>query len=203
ERDDAEGAGEAATVLHLHERADTVEADVRLHAPDRANRAGDRSRRLLAPPAKDDDVRREAHKRIVRQVRAATGHEDPPVRTRRPARRARGVRRRAWTRGRSRPPAAPTGPSPRSLSRTACASACETLQPRNCTENVATAPRTLTRSAPEIGGPADLGPPVDRPVVRQLRSLGGEVPGRDQRRGAQARADSLDSAAGDVGDGDG
>src|SRR5262249_1136990 len=112
------------------------------------------------------------------------------------------VTQQALTTATSPPPAVSTCPSRTSLSRTACASACETLQPRNCTENVATAPRTLTRSAPGRGGQAGLGPRVDRPVVRQVRSLGGEVPGRDQRRGAQARADSLDGAAGDVGDDD-
>src|SRR4029453_397234 len=49
-RDDAESAGEAAAVLHLHERADAVEPRVRLDAADPAPVARHPTWRPPAPP---------------------------------------------------------------------------------------------------------------------------------------------------------
>ena len=86
ERDHAERAGEAAAVLHLDERADAVEARIRLDAADRADVACDVARRLLAPSRDDDDVVRKPGERIGGEVRSAAGDVDAPVR----ARRARG-----------------------------------------------------------------------------------------------------------------
>ena len=86
ERDHAERAGEAAAVLHLHERADAVEARVRLDAADRADVARDEARRLLAPSRHDDDVVRKPGERVGGEVRSAPGDVDAPVRARRASR---------------------------------------------------------------------------------------------------------------------
>src|SRR5262245_59341189 len=63
EWDDAEVAGERAAVLHLHERADTVEPRVGLDAADRADVAGDEAGRLLASPRDGEGGRRPARER--------------------------------------------------------------------------------------------------------------------------------------------
>src|SRR5919197_4475105 len=59
ERDDTEGAGEAAPVLDFHERADAVEAGVGLNAADRPDVSRDELGRLFAPARDDDDVLRQ------------------------------------------------------------------------------------------------------------------------------------------------
>src|SRR5919197_2787283 len=56
ERDDTEGAREAAPVLDFYEGADAVEAGVGLDAADRPDVARDELGRLFAPTRDDDDV---------------------------------------------------------------------------------------------------------------------------------------------------
>ena len=74
ERDHAEAARERAAVLHLDERANAVEAGIRLHAADRADVARDELRRLLAPARNHDDVVGQTGERVHGEVRAAAGH---------------------------------------------------------------------------------------------------------------------------------
>src|SRR5437764_13713686 len=76
ERDDAEVAREAATVLNLDERADAIEASVRLHAADRTDIAGDELGGLLAALRDDDDVLGQAGESAGGEVRPATGDVD-------------------------------------------------------------------------------------------------------------------------------
>src|SRR5262249_33487916 len=59
ERDHAEVAREATAVLDLHERPDTVEARIRLHASERPDVPGDERGRLLAAPRDNRDVLRQ------------------------------------------------------------------------------------------------------------------------------------------------
>ena len=59
ERDHTEVAREAAAVLHLDERAHSVEPRIGLDAPDRPDVTGDEARCLLARPGDDRDVRRQ------------------------------------------------------------------------------------------------------------------------------------------------
>ena len=80
ERDDAEVAREAATILDLDERSDPVEARVALHATDRADVPGHESRRLLAPSRHHRDVGRQTRESIAREVRRAAGHVDAAMR---------------------------------------------------------------------------------------------------------------------------
>ncbi len=83
ERDHAEVAREAATVLHLDERAHPVEARVRLDATDRADVAGDEGRCFLAAARDDDDVVRQPCEGVGGEVGTATGDVDALVRARR------------------------------------------------------------------------------------------------------------------------
>ena len=80
ERDHAEVAGEAAAVLDLHEGAYALEPRRALHAGDRADVAGDRGRRVLAPALDDGDMPRQARECVALQVRTAPRHVDPRVR---------------------------------------------------------------------------------------------------------------------------
>ena len=79
ERDHAEGAGKTAPVLDLDEGANAVEAVVGLDAADRADVAGDRRRRLLAPPGDDEDVRGQPGEGGLPEVRPAAGDVHAPV----------------------------------------------------------------------------------------------------------------------------
>ena len=87
ERDDTEVAREATAVLHLHERADTVERGMAGDARDRADVTRDRGGRLLARPSDDGDVVRQAGERIGGEVRGTAGGEDAAMRARRPGNR--------------------------------------------------------------------------------------------------------------------
>ena len=83
ERDDAEVAREATTVLDLHERAHAIETRIGLDAGDRADIAGDGGRGLLAAAGDHDHVLREAVERCceigtaARDVDAAVGSRGP------------------------------------------------------------------------------------------------------------------------------
>ena len=94
ERDHAEGAAEAAAVLHLDERTDPIEARVRLHAPDCTHVPCHRFRDLFASPGDDDDVFRKTLHRLVAEVRRTAGHVDPSVRPCRPGSGLAGLRHR-------------------------------------------------------------------------------------------------------------
>ena len=83
ERHDAERAGEAAAVLHLHERADAVDAGIGLNAADRPDRVGDEVGSCLAPPPDDGDVVGKPREAVRGQVGAAAGDEDAPMGARR------------------------------------------------------------------------------------------------------------------------
>ena len=74
-------AGEAAAVLHLHERTDTVEPGVGLDAPDRAHVARDRRSRVLAPSLDHPHVRRKAAERLAGEIRPAAGDVDASMRS--------------------------------------------------------------------------------------------------------------------------
>ncbi len=87
QRDDAEVARERAAVLDLHERANAIEARVRLDAADRPHVARDERGGLLAPFRDDDDVRRQPGEARRAEVGAAAGDVDATVR-------ASGARRR-------------------------------------------------------------------------------------------------------------
>src|SRR6185436_4264064 len=80
QRDDAEIAREAAAVLDLHERADSIKARVGVDAADRTDVSGDELRGLLARPRNHDDVRRQARERRSGEARAATRDVDASVR---------------------------------------------------------------------------------------------------------------------------
>ena len=125
-----------AAVLHLHERAHAVEPRVGLHAADRADIPGDRGRRLLAAPRDDDDVLRRALERVLPRF------APQPVTYTRPCVRASArdglarlatasfVTQQVLTTATSAAPSRLAWPSASSRSRTACASVCDTLQPR-------------------------------------------------------------------------
>ena len=86
ERDHAEGARERAAVLDPHERANPVEAVLRLDAADRADVACDRLGDVLAAPGDDADVVRQARERTRREVGGAPRHVDARVRSAPPGR---------------------------------------------------------------------------------------------------------------------
>src|SRR5207247_3113342 len=115
------------------------------------------------------------------------------------------VTQQVLTTATSAAPSRSSCPSARRRSRTLWASACETLQPRNLTENVAIVAwtGTLLRLARQnLGRPAlRLGTPL-RPVPGQSRALAGEKPGRNEDPGVQPRREHLHDVKGHVGDGD-
>ena len=144
ERDDAEVARERTAVLDLDERAHAIEASVRLDAADRADVAGDEVGGLLAPPRDHGHVLRQACEGVACEIRRAARDVDAPMCARRPRGRLAALgnclvgdaaavdHRDVGASGLS------LWPSRSSASRTSCASACETLQPRKSTRNVAT-----------------------------------------------------------------
>ena len=136
QQDHTEVAREAAAVLHLDEGANAIEARLGLDAADRTV-AGDELGRLLRCRPNHGDVGRQRRERIAGEVRGAACDVDPAV----GSRGAGGGL--AWLRDRLVRHAAAVDDGdlrrPRPLfvavceqgSRRACASACDTLQPRN------------------------------------------------------------------------
>src|SRR5438046_9370675 len=79
-----------------------------------------------------------------------------------------------------------------SASRIACASACETLQPRKRTENVAIGAKMLL-AREEIGRPLLPGTPGEVAVARERRRLGLVVAGGDRQPALESGRESLQS----------
>ena len=79
----------------------------------------------------------------------------------------------------SAPPSCSTWPAASSRSRTACASACDTLQPRKSTEKLAIRCWTLPRPDVQVGGPTLGLAPALSPVAGELRRLRRQVAGDD------------------------
>ena len=84
ERNDAEVAGEAAAVLHLHEGAHAVEPRFGLDAADRADIARHKLRGLLAAAGNHSYVGGHAGERIAGEIGAAARDVNARVRPRSP-----------------------------------------------------------------------------------------------------------------------
>src|SRR5207245_6141555 len=82
ERDHAEGAREAAAVLHLDEGAHAVEPGFGLNAADRPHVARDEGRRVLAAPGDHDHVVGQPGEPVCIEVGAAARDVDAGVRPR-------------------------------------------------------------------------------------------------------------------------
>ena len=172
ERDHAERARERAAVLDLDEGADAVEPRVGLDAADRADVAGDGLDRLLDLAGDDGDVRGQPGERSLGEPGAAAGHVDARMR-------ARGARgglarlREALVRDAAgvddgdvaRRPRPRGGRRGASRSRSACASVCETLQPRKRTEKLAIERERLLADVQVRRPAAVLDAPLDAVAV--------------------------------------
>ena len=182
ERDHAEGATEAAAVLHLDERADAIEARVGLDAADRADVARHRVRDLLAPrwrrrrrsAGRPCESRRPRGSPSSRSRRRARGCAPPGRRPGGTSTTASCVTQHVFTTATSAPSARSSWPSAIRRSRNAWASEWETLQPRKRTENVAIPGRESTRAR------------TDRPPTRRRFGARGA-------RTARARASACGS----------
>src|ERR1700752_4455755 len=95
-------------------------------------------------------------------------------------------------------PATSTCPSPSRRSRTACASAYDTLQPRKRTEKLAIEGTSLVPHGPNVCSPAPELEPVEPRPARGLRRLRLQVPGGDGDARGHSLEESLDDAELDV-----
>ena len=144
-RNDAEPAREAAAVLDLDEGSDAIEADRSVRAPQHADVRGHLLGCLLAGSRDNPDVVGKAGELATGQVRRAPGQVDLPGAARRapdglPRLSHRLMRDTARVHDRDVGLAGGLAvPSAASRSRSAWASVCDTLQPRNSTEKVAIA----------------------------------------------------------------
>ena len=190
-----------AAVLDLHERADAVESCVGLDAADRADVAGDRLDGFLDLARTTvtfcGQPRERSPSRVVRRSRS-----------RRRAACVRAARDAAW-RDFARPSlvtqhvfttATSPGPSPRHgrrasrRSRNACASVCETLQPRKPTVKLAMRRELYSRDG-AVGRPAALlDAPLDAIAVDR-RLVRDEVAGGDHRARRGSRPESMTTAS--------
>ena len=161
-RDHAEIAREAAAVLNLDERAHPVETCIRLDAADRADVTGDEAGVSSLGLATTMTFAGRPREGVAGEVRAAAGDVDPAVRPRRtraawrdfaPPRASRSTCSRRRRRPQSARLAVAVG---HQRSRISCASVCETLQPRNRTENVAMGAQLYSRANRSAAQPSPV-----------------------------------------------